>query len=107
MHPVQRAFDVGQAAGYSPVFREDAVTNALHHAVEPTVRMAHHVDIHVHTGTYVLELGFTIVCNDPPIASVDESEQRASRMSIGALRDIHVSYIGVKWRHHPGALEIE
>jgi len=107
VHPIQRAFDIGQAIRYGSVFWKDAKANALHDTFEPVVRMTHQVDIDMHPGTDVLELGFPIVGDDPPVTRVDQGKERAAGASIGSFGDIHVGHVSVEWCHHAATLEIE
>ena len=91
----------------APSSGKTPIANALHDAVEPAVRMTHQVNIDMHPGTDVLELGFPIVGNDPPVARVDQCEERTARASIGSFRNIHVRYVSVERRHHAATFEIE
>src|SRR5580704_12392902 len=101
MHPVEGSPDLRQAAGHSALFWEHAVSNALYHTVESSVRMAHEINIHWRTHTNVLQLGLAIVCDHIPGSCIDEREYRGARTSIGTLGDVHVRYISIEWREDP------
>src|ERR1700679_2985664 len=69
--------------------------------------MSHEVDIDGGADTDILNLTLTIVCDDPPLASVDEGEHWGARSSVGAHRDVHVGHIGIKGRDDSASLEVD
>src|SRR5260370_38930880 len=107
MFPCECALDIWQAASDFSVFRENAIADALYVAFEPAVRMCHHIDIDGGADMDVLQLGLAIVGDDVPVASVDEGEQRAARVGVGAQGDGHAGYIGIEGSEDASALKIE
>src|SRR5580692_10676714 len=69
--------------------------------------MTHDVNIDMHAELNVLEFGFPVVGNNPPVARVDQREEWTTRMSVGSFGDIHVCDIGIERRHHAAAFEVE
>src|SRR5580658_6796621 len=69
--------------------------------------MSHEVDIDGGSDTNILNLTLTIVCDDPPLASVNEGKHWGAWASFGAHRDVHVGHIGIKGRDDSASLKVD
>src|ERR1700733_1389396 len=107
MYPIEGPFDIGKAGDNASVLGEHAIPNTLDQPAELSLWMSHEVHIDRCADADVLHLPLAIVCDDPPLASVDEREHWSARSSVCTHGDVHVGHIGIEGRDDAESLQVE
>src|SRR5271170_5835179 len=107
MNPVESAFNVRKSTDYRSILGENPVTNAVDYTDELSLGVSHEVNVDRRTNVNVLDLPLTIIRDDVPHSTVDESKHGGARPGICSLGDVHVRDVGIKWGYHAAALEVE
>ena len=88
MNPVQRALHTREAR---PKIADDligwrhAVSNTIHNALKAYCRPRQHIDIRLHSGSNVPQLGLSKIPNRPPVARVNQGEDLLAGVGVGSF----------------------
>jgi hypothetical protein len=107
MDPVQRLLDIWKTSRNFSIFREHSVPDTFDNATEFAVGMSHQEHVNTAITVDAFQLRFTIVCDHAPGPGVNEREHSHTRMSIRALRNIHVRNVGIERSNDAATFQIE